>query len=85
MNEEDIKQQEEMEQMKKAVLKKVLDKSAIERMGRIRLVKPEVANQLELYLMQLYQSGKLKNVITEEQLIMILDSLSAKKQFKIIR
>jgi programmed cell death protein 5 len=85
MNEEELQQQEEMEQMKKTVLKKILDKSAIERMGRIRLVKPEVANQLELYLMQLYQSGKLKNVITEDQLIMILDSLSAKKQFKIIR
>jgi programmed cell death protein 5 len=84
MNEEEI-QQQEMEQMKKTVLKKILDKSAIERMGRIRLVKPEVANQLELYLMQLYQSGKLKNVITEDQLIMILDSLSAKKEFKIIR
>jgi len=84
MNEEEI-QEQEMEQMKKTVLKKVLDKSAIERMGRIKLVKPEVANQLELYLVQLYQSGKLKNVITEDQLIMILDSLSAKKQFKIIR
>jgi programmed cell death protein 5 len=83
MNEEE--QEQEMEQMKKMVLQKVLDKSAIERMGRIKLVKPEVANQLELYLVQLYQSGKLKNVITEEQLITILDSLSAKKQFKIIR
>jgi len=84
MNEEEL-QQQEMEQMKKIVLKKILDKTAIERMGRIRLVKPEIANQLELYLMQLYQSGKLKNVISENQLIMILDSLSAKKQFKIIR
>lgn len=84
MNEEE-QQQQEMEQMKKVVMKKILDKSAIERMGRIRLVKPEVANQLELYLMQLYQSGKLKNVITEQQLIMILDSLSAKRDFKIIR
>jgi len=84
MNEDEI-QQQEMEQMKKTVLKKILDKSAIERMGRIRLVKPDVANQLELYLMQLYQSGKLKNVVTEDQLIMILDSLSAKRGFKIIR
>jgi len=84
MNEGEM-QQQEMEQMKKMVMKKILDKSAIERMGRIRLVKPEVANQLELYLMQLYQSGKLKNVITEQQLIMILDSLNAKKDFKIIR
>lgn len=84
MNEEEM-QQEQMDEMKKSVMKKILDKSAIERMGRIRLVKPEVANQLELYLMQLYQSGKLKNVITEQQLIMILDSVSAKKDFKIIR
>lgn len=84
MNEEEM-QQQEMEQMKKIVLKKILDKPAVERMGRIKLVKPQVAEQLELYLMQLYQQGKLKNVITEQQLIMILDSLSAKKDFKIIR
>lgn len=84
MNEEEMQQQEANE-MKKVIIKKILDKSAVERMGRIRLVKPEVAEQLELYLMQLYQQGKLKNVITEQQLIMILDSLSAKKSFKIIR
>lgn len=83
MSEED--QQQEMEQMKKVIMKRILDKSAIERMGRIKLVKPEVANQLELYLMQLYQSGKLKSVISEQQLITILDSLSTKKEFKIIR
>jgi len=84
MSEEEM-QQQEITEMKKTILKKVLNKSANERMGRIRLVKPDVANQLELYLMQLYQSGKLKNVITEQQLIMILDSLSAKKDFKLIR
>jgi len=78
-------EQQELEQMKKVILKKVLDRSAIERMGRIRLVKPEVANQLELYLVQLYQAGKLKNIITEQQLILILDSLSAKREFKILK
>jgi programmed cell death protein 5 len=83
MNEENEEAQQE--EMKKIIIKKILDKPAIERMGRIRLVKPDMANQLELYLMQLYQSGKLKNVITEQQLIMILDSLSAKKNFKIIK
>ena len=85
MTEEDMKQQEEMNAMKKVIMQKILDRSAIERLGRIRLVKPDMANQLELYLMQLYQSGKLKNVVTEQQLIMILDSLSSKKEFKIIR
>ncbi len=83
MNEEN--EQAQQEEMKKMVIKKILDKPALERMGRIRLVKPDMANQLELYLMQLYQSGKLKTVITEQQLIMILDSLSAKKNFKIIK
>lgn len=83
MNEEN--EQAQQEEMRKSVIKKILDKSAIERMGRIRLVKPDMADQLELYLMQLYQSGKLKTVITEQQLIMILDSLSAKRSFKIIK
>ncbi len=66
-------------------MKKILSKEAIERLGRIRVVKPELASQLELYLVQLYQAGKLKTEISDEQLKMILESLTAKKDFKIIK
>lgn len=82
MNSED---QQKIEQLKKMVMKNILTKEAVERLGRIKLVKPELASQLELYLVQLYQSGKIKTVISEEQLKMILETLSAKKEYKLIK
>ena len=82
MNSED---QLKIEQLKKIVMKNILTREAMERLGRIKLVKPELASQLELYLVQLYQSGKIKTVIGEEQLKMILETLSAKKEYKLIK
>ncbi len=76
---------EEIEKLKKEVLKKILSKEAFERLGRIRLVKPALAAQLELYLIQLYQAGKLKSHISDEQLKLILEKLSSGKKCKIIR
>jgi len=86
MNEElSVEQMQQIEQMKKLIMKKLLSKEAIERLARLKLVKPEAANQLELYLLQLYQSGKIRNEITDEQLKAILGSISTKKEFNIIR
>jgi programmed cell death protein 5 len=79
-------QMQSTEDMKKKILNKVLSKGAIERLGRIRVVKPELASQIEIYLIQLYQAGKLNTIINEEQLKMILEGIgSAKKGFNIIR
>jgi len=77
--------EQKLEELKKKVLKVILSKEALERLGRIKLVKPELAAQLELYLVQLYQTGKIKGLITEEQMKMILETLSSRKEFKIIR
>ncbi len=76
---------QKMEVMKKAVLKKILTKDATERLGRIKLIKPDIANQLELYLVQLYQSGKIPNMISDEQLKMILEQISTKQKFRILK
>ena len=86
-SETDISSEElkKIEQLKKIVLLKILTKEARERLSRIKLVKPEMATQLELYLVQLYQSGKIKSEINEEQLKLILESLTSKKEFKIRR
>ena len=82
---EQLEQVEQLEKLKKVVMNKILTKEAIERLGRIRLVKPELATQLELYLMQLYQSGQIKNMIDDSQLKKILNSLTSKKQYNIRR
>ena len=66
-------------------MRKILTKEAIERLGRIRVVKPELATQLELYLVQLYQAGQIKNVIDDPQLRKILDALTGGQKFKIIK
>ena len=84
MNEE-AEQLQQMEIMKKAALKKILTKEATERLGRIKLVKPEIANQLELYLVQLYQSGKIGNMITDDQLKTILEQIATKQKFRILK
>lgn len=85
MNDIDPEELKKIEELKKTILKKILSKEAIERLGRIRLVKPDLATQLELYLVQLFQSGKIKNEITDEQLKFILESLTSKKEFRIVK
>ncbi len=88
MNDTDAEQIEEMqklEHLKKSVLHKILSKEATERLGRLKLVKPELANQLELYLLQLYQDGQIKSIITDEQIKTVLASISKKKEFRIKR
>lgn len=81
----DDAQRLQFERIKETILRKVLTKEAKERLGRIKIVKPELATQLEIYLVQLYQSGKIKTVINDEKLKMILNSLTSKKRFRIIK
>jgi len=73
----------QLEQLKKLAMKKILSKEALERLGRIRLVKPELASQIELYLLQLYQVGKIKSELSDEEFKNILESVSTKKEYKI--
>jgi len=81
----DVEDMRKAEEMKRTVLKKILSREAMERLGRVKLVKPDLANQLELYLIQLYQSGKINEEISEEQIKLILESLTSGKSFKIIK
>ncbi|MEM5814304.1 MAG: DNA-binding protein [Candidatus Aenigmatarchaeota archaeon] len=75
----------QFEAAKKMLLSKVLDKGAVERLGRVRMANPVLASQIEAYLIQLYQSGQLKETITEEKLKQILNVLAEKKKTTIKR
>ena len=75
----------EFDAMKKEVMRKVLTKEAIERLGRVRVAKPLIATQLEIYLFQLYQSGKLTETIDDKRLKQILEVLSPERKIKIKR
>lgn len=73
----------QIEAMKKNILRKMLSKEAFERLGRVRLANPFLAGQLEIYLIQLFQSGQLKETITDEKLKQILNVLTTKRETKI--
>ena len=77
----DIQQLEEI----RKVVKKFLTKEASERLARIKLVKPDLALQIELNIYQLIQQGKIKSLITDEQMKKILELLSEKKKFRFIK
>ncbi|MBR9682479.1 MAG: hypothetical protein GOV02_02285 [Candidatus Aenigmarchaeota archaeon] len=83
MNQQD--QMAEFEKMKQEILRKVLSREATERLGRVRLGNPVIATQLELYLVQMYQTGNISDKISDEQLKKILEVLSTKKEMKIKR
>lgn len=82
---QDIQQLKQIEAMKKQILNQILTKEALERLSRVRMVNPDLAGQVDLYLLQIYQAGRLKNRITDEKLKEILKLLSAKTDFKIRR
>jgi len=66
------------------VVGSILDKKAKERLSNLRIVKPEIVTELEIYLYQLYKAGQVTK-ITEEQLVYILSELTKKREMKIKR
>ena len=71
---------EAFEAMKNEILRNILTKQASERLGRVRLANPLVAAQLEIYLIQLHQSGQLKEMIDDPKLKQILKVLTPKRR-----
>lgn len=82
---EKIQQARQLEQMKKTLMARILSPEAYERLSRVRMVNPAAAGQAELYLLQIYQQGKLAGKITDEQMRQVLTALSEKKEFTIRR
>ena len=83
---QEINRMQQIEQMKKMVLGKVLTKEAYERLSRVRVANPQLAAQAELYLLQIYQTGKLQGTrISDEKMKEVLRTLSVNQDFKIRR
>ena len=71
---------------KRTAIQQILTPEARSRLANIRAAKPEFAEQLELQLIQLAQSGRLGSKITDLQLKEILNRLQTRKHdFKIRR
>ena len=87
-SEEDNNQpnEEQISAQKDILLKQILSGEARLRLNNVKMVKPELANLVENYLLGLAAQGKTPGQITDEQLKQILMSAQQpKKDFKINR
>lgn len=79
MEEQEL-QQKEFEKQKKVILRSILTAEARERLGRIKIARPEVVESIENQLIALAQSGQLKSKINDEQLRLLLSKVLPKKR-----
>jgi programmed cell death protein 5 len=76
----------QFEAQKQAALKQIMTPEARQRLTNIRMVKPEFADQIEMQLIQLAQSGRIKVPISDDQLKEALAKLqSSRKEIRIRR
>jgi programmed cell death protein 5 len=78
-----LEEMQRLEQLKKVVMQSILSKEARERLNRLRIVKPDLVSQVELYLIQVHQAGKIRSLLTDDQLKDILSMLSSGKRYNI--
>ena len=69
-------QQRQIENQRQAILKGVLTNEARERLANIKLAKPDYAMALENQLIQLAQTRRVTDKITDEQLRQLLQQLT---------
>ncbi len=78
--EEQDSQKKEFEEKRRMILRGILTTQAKERLGRIKVARPEMAEEIENQLIMLAQGGRLKNKINDEQLRMLLSKIIPKKR-----
>ena len=62
------------------ILNQILDANAQERLSRVALVRPERVKAVESYLMQAVRSGAIRNKLTENDIVGILESVGRDEQ-----
>ena len=76
----------QLKTQKEMMLKQVLSGDARLRLNNVRMVKPELADLVENYILNLSMQGKISGQISDEQLKQILSSAQQpKRDFKINR
>lgn len=65
---------------RQSILDQILEPSAADRLGRIRLVKELRATDIENRLIMLARSGQLRQKVTEEQLKELLNAVAETKE-----
>ena len=78
--------EEEFNAQKENILKQILSSEARMRLNNIKMVKPELSNHIEQYLIGMASQGKIRSPLTDDQLKQILSSTQQpKRDFKINR
>jgi programmed cell death protein 5 len=80
-------QQKEFTNQKYQIMRQILSQEGRQRLENIRIVKPQFAEQIELQLIQLFQSGRLRGAtpLPDKEFKKILEKITAgsKKEFNI--
>uniref|UniRef100_A0A7J2TI44 DNA-binding protein ENP88_03605 n=1 Tax=Archaeoglobus fulgidus TaxID=2234 RepID=A0A7J2TI44_ARCFL len=86
---EELRRQEELkrqvEEQKRAILRAILDPEARERLARLKLAHPDIAEAVETQLVYLAQAGRIQTKITDEMLVEILRRVQKRRETKIVR
>lgn len=78
--------QEDLTAQKEQMLKQILTPEARLRLNNIKMVKPELSNLVEQYLIGMATQGKIHSPLSDDQLKQILLSIQQpKRDFKINR
>lgn len=84
--EEELERRRRLESQIHLIMMQILEPEARERLNTIRLTRPEFARAIEEQLVILAQSGRLKQRITDAQLVSLLKQIQPKKkEFRIKR
>ncbi|MFW9961384.1 MAG: DNA-binding protein [Candidatus Thorarchaeota archaeon] len=70
----------EVQAQKEAILRQILTPEARQRLTNIKMVKPQFAEQIEMQLIQLASTGRLKGQVTDDQLKALLQQLQGKER-----
>jgi len=76
---------QERRMMREGALRMALTSEARQRLANVRMVRPDLANAVEEYVIQLASSGKLRSAVDDDQVKQMLATLQGKKRDITIR
>ena len=73
-------QQQQADEAKQTILRQILTPDARERLTSLKLARPQLAEQVEMQLISLAQSGRLQTMIDDAKLKVLLQQIQPKKR-----
>ena len=80
-----VQAEQQIEQQKQALLAKILSPEARQRLNNLKMVKRDFADQIEMQLIEMAQTGRLPIPLSDAQLKSILLQLQSRKRETTIR